>query len=95
MKKLITALTISLILGLTANASNIGKCTGCHGKSFEKPALGKSKIVKDMPLADIKKSLIGYKDGSYGGSMKGIMKGQVATFSEDQIADIATEIKGL
>ena len=61
---------------------NLGACKGCHGANFEKKALGKSKIVKDMTKAEVAKALIGYKNGTYGGPMKGLMKGQVAKYSE-------------
>jgi len=75
MKKtlLIGLITISSIL----SANSIAKCTGCHGKNFEKAALGKSKIVKDMGEEDLIVALNGYRNGSYGGPMKGLMKAQL------------------
>jgi len=71
---------------------NTAACAGCHGANFEKSAMGKSKIVKDMAKADIITALKGYKDGSYGGSMKGIMKGQADPLSDAQIEAIANKI---
>jgi cytochrome c-type protein NapB len=47
-----------------------------------------------MSKEDIVKALKGYKDGSYGGAMKGIMKGQVAKLSDADIESMASEIKG-
>ena len=82
---------------LTASAlygANTAGCTGCHGQNFEKVALGKSKVVKDMSKEEIVKALKGYKDGSYGGSMKGLMKGQVGSLSDADIDAIAGSIKG-
>jgi len=67
-------------------------CAGCHGANFEKKAMGVSKIVKDMAKADIVTALKGYKDGSYGGSMKTIMKGQASPLSDAQIDAIANKI---
>ena len=67
-------------------------CAGCHGASFEKKAMGVSKIVKDLSKDDIKKALHGYKDGTYGGGMKGIMKGQVASLDDASIEAIASKI---
>jgi cytochrome c-type protein NapB len=61
---------------------NAGACKGCHGQNWEKAALGKSKIVADMTKADIAAALKGYKAGTYGGPMKGLMKGQVAKYSD-------------
>ncbi len=46
-------------------------------------------------MASWKKTLAalnGYKDGSYGGAMKGLMKGQVAKLTDDDIADLADKI---
>jgi len=67
-------------------------CAGCHGANFEKKAMGVSKVVKDMAKADIVKALKGYKDGSYGGSMKTIMKGQAGPLSDAQIDAIANKV---
>lgn len=61
---------------------NAGACKGCHGADFSKHALGKSKIVKDLTHAEIATALKGYKAGTYGGPMKGLMKGQVAKYSD-------------
>ena len=35
-----------------------------------------------MTKADVAKALVGYKNGTYGGPMKGLMKGQVARYSD-------------
>jgi cytochrome c-type protein NapB len=71
---------------------NTTACAGCHGANFEKKAMGVSKVVKDLSKADIVKALKGYKDGSYGGAMKGIMKGQAGPLSDAQIEAIANKI---
>jgi cytochrome c-type protein NapB len=71
---------------------NVTACAGCHGANFEKKAMGVSKIVKDLTKADIVKALKGYKDGSYGGSMKAIMKGQAAPLDDAKIEAIANKI---
>jgi len=85
MKKttILSGLVAATILstGLYAG-DNLNACVGCHGKNFEKSALGKSKIVKDMSKQDIVKALKGYKDGTYGGSMKGVMAGQVKNIKD-------------
>jgi cytochrome c-type protein NapB len=92
--KLVKVLTVSSLLVASTYAAGTGACKGCHGQQFEKKAMGTSKIVKDMSKEDIVKALKGYKDGSYGGSMKGIMKGQVASLSDADMAAMADEIKG-
>ncbi len=71
---------------------NTAACAGCHGASFEKKAMGVSKVVKDLSKADIVTALKGYKDGSYGGSMKALMKGQVASLDDAAIEAIANKV---
>jgi len=77
---------------MVISAANTAACTGCHGANFEKKALNVSKIVKDLSKDEIITALKGYKDGSYGGAMKGTMKGQVANLSDKDIEDIANQI---
>ena len=80
MKKIVLG---TLVCGVAAFAAvNLGACKGCHGQNWEKAALGKSKIVKDMTKAEVSAALVGYKNGTYGGPMKGVMVGQVAKYSE-------------
>ena len=90
MKKLVVA--ASLLTACVAFANPYAKCIGCHGANGEKAALGKSKIIKDMTKADFIAAMKGYKDGSYGGPMKGLMKGQAASLSDAQIEEIANKI---
>jgi cytochrome c-type protein NapB len=75
-----------------AGAVDTKACAACHGVSFEKKAMNVSKIVKDMSKEDIIKALKGYKDGSYGGSMKALMKGQVASYDDAKIEAVAGQI---
>jgi len=71
---------------------NAGACTGCHGADWSKKALGKSLDVSQMTHYDIATALIGYKNGTYGGSMKGLMKGQVAKYSDADLEAFAQTI---
>ncbi len=90
MKKIIVAAT--LLTACVAFANPYAKCAGCHGANGEKAALGKSKVIKDMTKAEFVSALKGYKDGSYGGAMKGLMKGQVASMDEATMQAIADKI---
>lgn len=83
----ILALATSMLSADGAEAYK--KCAGCHGAKGEKKALGKSKVIAEMTKAEIVDSLKGYKDGTYGGAMKGLMKGQVANLDDAQIQAIA------
>jgi len=95
MTKVIKVIALGTLLASSAAyAVSTAACAGCHGQHFEKVAMGKSKIVKDMSEADILVALKGYKDGSYGGAMKGLMKGQVASLSDADMKAMAASIKG-
>ena len=85
------------IVALTATtalmaAVNGGACTGCHGADWSKAALGKSKNVAEMSKADIAAALKGYKAGTYGGPMKGLMVGQVSKYSDEELDAFAQTI---
>lgn len=89
MKKIILG---TLIGAASLMAANWAPCAACHGANAEKPALGKSQVIKGWPADKTIAALNGYKDGSYGGAMKGLMKGQVAKLSDADIADLADQI---
>ncbi len=94
MKRAVKIMAVSVLFGTTAMyAASTAACAGCHGADFGKAALGKSKIVKDMSKEEIVAALKGYKDGTYGGAMKGMMAGQVKALSDADIEAIAAEIK--
>ena len=94
MKKMVKVVALgSLLTSTVLVASGTAGCKGCHGANFEKAALGKSKVVKDMSKEEIVAALKGYKDGSYGGPMKGMMAGQVKSLDDAAIEAIAAEIK--
>ena len=93
MKKIVIASIATLALATASMAAVNGHaCAGCHGQHFEKHALGKSKIVKDLSHAEIATALKGYKAGTFGGPMKGIMKGQVGRYSNSDLEAFAQTI---
>jgi cytochrome c553 len=71
------------------------KCGGCHGTAGEKPALGKSQIIKGWEATKVLTALKGYKDGSYGGAMKGLMASQVSALSPADMEALADHISKL
>ncbi len=71
------------------------KCGGCHGVSGEKPALGKSQIIEGWEASKVLTALQGYKDGSYGGAMKGLMASQVSALSQTDMEALAEHISKL
>jgi cytochrome c len=93
MKKIIIASIATLALTTAATAAVNGKaCASCHGADWAKSALNKSKIVKDLTHAEIATALKGYKAGTYGGPMKGLMKGQVGKYSDAELEAFAQTI---
>lgn len=95
MKKLVLSTIIAAATAASLSAASLAACAGCHGADFSKAALGKSQIVKGWDAAKIEASLKGYKDGTYGGPMKGVMAGQVKNLSEADIKDIASQIAAI
>ncbi len=97
MKKLALALAITAVSTLMAadGAAAYKKCAGCHGAKAQNKALGKSQIIQGWDAAKIEAALKGYKAGTYGGAMKGLMKGQVASYDDAKIKAVAEYIAGL
>jgi len=89
MKKIVLG---TMIAAASLMAASFAPCAGCHGAKAEKPALGKSQVIAGWPAEKTIAALKGYKDGSYGGAMKGVMKGQVARLSDADIEDLAKQI---
>lgn len=70
-------------------------CATCHGINAEKAALGKSEIIQGWSSEKIIEAINGYKDGTYGKTMKATMKPQVAKLSNDEIQAVAQYISTL
>lgn len=70
-------------------------CASCHGANAEKVALGKSKVIKGWSADKVESALNGYKDGSYGGTMKALMKGQASKLSAEDTKAVSEYISKL
>lgn len=89
MKKIV----LGTIVGVASlYAASWAPCASCHGANAEKAALGKSQIIKGWEASKVEAALQGYKTDTYGGAMKGVMKGQVARLSDADIKDLALQI---
>lgn len=98
--KTIKTLIILAILSTTSLFATEGSviykaCAGCHGINGEKSALGKSEIINTWDANKIEVALKGYKSGTYGGVMKGVMKGQVSRLDEADIKAVSSFISNL
>ncbi len=92
MRTLLLILGITTLLGAADGAELFKKCASCHGATGEKHALNKSRVINEMGKDEIASALKGYKDGSNGGAMKALMKGQVSTYSDAEIDTVAAFI---
>lgn len=93
MKKIVIASIVALAATSSLMAAvNGAACVGCHGADWSKAALGKSKIVATLPHAEIAAALKGYKAGTFGGPMKGLMAGQVSKYSDAELDAFALTI---
>ncbi len=96
MKKIaITLLISSIALMAVDGAALYKKCQSCHGVNGERKALNKSKVITGWDAAKTEAALKGYKAGTYGGPMKGLMKGQIASYNDAKIAAISAYIATL
>jgi cytochrome c-type protein NapB len=94
MKRIVKTVALGALFASTSTyAVSIAACAGCHGQHFEKSALGKSKIVKDMSLKDIVHALKGYKAGTYGGAMKQVMVNQLKGLKDSDIEAMSLLMK--
>ncbi len=94
-KKVLLGLVVlgSLTAVMADGAALYKKCAGCHGASGEKKALGKSAPIKGWEAKKTVEALNGYKAGTYGGVMKGLMKAQVSSLDKAKIESIAKFIE--
>ncbi len=90
-----TSILLSTSLFATDGEVLFKSCIGCHGANAEKKALGKSEIIQGWSVEKTTKALKGYQDGTYGGPMKGVMKGQAAKLDDEKIDAIAKYISTL
>jgi cytochrome c553 len=70
-------------------------CASCHGQKAEKVAMGKSAVIQGWDVSKTVAALQGYKDGSYGGAMKTLMKGQASKLSDEDMKRVAEYISKL
>ena len=71
------------------------KCSSCHGENAENKALNKSQVIQGWSVAKVTTAINGYKDGTYGSSMKGVMKSQVSKLTKNEIKALGEYISKL
>jgi cytochrome c553 len=68
------------------------KCASCHGGMADRSALNKSAVIRDWSAKQIESALLGYKNGTYGRTMKAMMQSQVRTLSDAEIKALSIYI---
>jgi cytochrome c len=86
------AVTVSFAFAAADGSALYSKCKSCHGADGTKKALNVSAPLKGQSAADIEMKIKGYKDGTYGGSKKIIMAGQVKNLTAEEISALANYI---
>ena len=71
------------------------KCASCHGHDAKKSALNASQAIAGWDTQRTQNALNGYKNGSFGGKMKGIMEGQSRPLSDTEVKLISNYISVL
>jgi len=96
-KLLVIALAGFAINAMAASdgAELFKNCAGCHGAQAQRKALGRSAIINTWKSDKIESALIGYKKGTFGGAMKGVMKSQASRLSDKNIKVLAKYIPTL
>lgn len=70
-------------------------CANCHGKMARKSAFGKSAAIGGFTQEEIIHAIKGYQEGTYGGSMKTMMKQEVSALNEKEIEAVSRYISEL
>jgi len=96
-KVVVTLVALGAMSFLAADgAALFKKCAGCHGAKAEKKALGKSAVIAGQAADKTLAALKGYKAGTLNThGMGGLMKGQVASYSDADMKEVADYIAGL
>lgn len=70
-------------------------CGSCHGQKAQKVAMGVSQVIKGWEPSKTIAALQGYKDETYGGSKKDLMRNQVSRLSDEDMKRVAEYISNL
>jgi cytochrome c len=97
MKKIALSMIVAGAALMAADgAALFAKCAGCHGQDGKTKALGKSDAIAGKPADEILKDLQGYKAGTLNKhTMGGVMHGQAAGLSDDDMKALADYISKL
>ena len=90
------AAAVASAVNTDAGKALYAKCAGCHGADGKTKAMGKAAPLAGQSASDLETKLAGYKAGTRNEAGMGmLMKGQVASMSDDDIKAISAYIAGL
>ena len=93
MKKIVLGSILAAACVFAAAPASYSTCVACHGVKGEKAfAATPTMIPANLTKDEVAKALHGYKDGTYGGKMKGVMKGNAMRLTDAQITELAEYI---
>lgn len=95
MKKVVIATLVLAAFAFAADApAAFTACKACHGVKADTNinTQNKERIPANLTKAEVEKALHGYKDGTYGGNLKALMKAQTAKLTDDDIKALAEYI---
>jgi len=105
LKILLLVFTTSILSAQSASSIYLHKCAGCHGHDAEKTVMGKSKIIKNMKVADIEEAIYNYAAGTCKIEIKVCekkitmiqygKKALIQGYTKEQIHGLAVYITGL
>lgn len=101
MKKIIGLLLCSIVFSFAVENKLTGKelyqkCMGCHGEKGQTKAMGKSMPIGGQDANTLIEKLKGYADGTRNVNGMGmLMKGQIRSFSEEEIVKVSEYISSL
>ena len=78
------------------NSIKTDTCKACHGNDLTKSALNKSLDITKMSKDEFTKAMLGYQNGTYGGTLKGVMKIHADKYkSVEEIAELYDIIQSI
>ena len=85
--------TVASTVDTGAGKGLYAKCAGCHGADGKTKAMGKAPVLAGQSAADLEAHVKAYKAGTRNEHGMGmLMKGQVASMSDDDIKAVAAYI---
>ena len=97
-KSAATAATAAVTAAVSTDAGKAlyAKCAGCHGADGKTKAMGKATPVAGQSAASLETKLAGYKAGTVNATGMGmLMKGQVASMSDEDIKAVSAYMAGM